>query len=121
MTETDKAALEREHPKLGHVYRSREDGTPWSFVGLWKHPSNRDYHVNWTGEYAIVQVYGNFKNELRFIDLAKWDDLFVVAWEPLKVCKFCGFSRMRPCLTRQTCASLTDCRLEPDEPCEADQ
>ncbi len=108
-----------EHPLPGHVYYGRADRSTWSFVGLWKHPEHRAYHVNWSGEYAIVQAYGNFKTELRFIDLSKWGELFEVAWEPLTVCKFCGFSRMRPCLTRQTCANLTDYRLEPDEP-EAD-
>ncbi len=111
-------ANEAEHPKDGHVYRSKEDGSYWSFVGRWKHPSHRPYHVGWNGEYAIVQANGNFKNELQFVLLAEWDDRFELAWEPLKVCQFCGFSRMRPCLTRQTCANLTDYRLEPDEPDE---
>jgi hypothetical protein len=104
-----------EHPKDGHVYKSREDGVHWSFVARWKHPSHRDYHVNWSGEYAIIQVYGNFKNELRFVSLAQWDQLFELAWEPATVCKFCGFTRMKPCLVRQTCANLTDYRLEPDD------
>jgi len=108
------------HPLPGHVYYSREDRSAWSFVGLWQHPSHRDYHVNWSGQYAIVQVYGNFTNELRFIDLSKWDELFELAWEPLRRCKFCGFNRMRPCETRQTCANLTDYRPEPDEPADED-
>lgn len=104
-----------EHPKDGHVYKSREDGVHWAFVALWKHPRRQDYHVNWTGEYAVVQVYGNFKNELRLVSLVEWDALFDLARAPATVCKFCGFTRMRPCLVRQTCANLTDYRLEPDD------
>ena len=115
------AAGEDEHPKEGHVYYLKEDRSPWSFVGRWKHPKHQPYHANWNGEYAIVQAYGNFKNELRFILLAEWDDKFELAWEPMRVCQFCGFTRMRPCLKRQTCANLTDYRLEPDEPSEHDE
>src|SRR4051812_5832726 len=100
------------HPKDGHVYWLREDRTAWAYVGPWKHPRHQPYHVNWTGEYAIMQVSGNFTNDMRLIELTKFDELFELAWEPMRVCKFCGFTRMRPCEKRQTCASLTDYRLE---------
>lgn len=104
-----------EHPKPGHVYYSREDRIAWSFIGFWKHPGHRDYHINWTGEYAVIQVSGVLSNPPRVVALADWDNLFELAWEPMQVCKFCGFTRMRPCLTRQPCANLTDYRLEPDD------
>lgn len=111
-----------EGPLDGHVYRLRSDGSVWSFEGLWSHPKHQPYHVNWSGEFAIVQVYGNFKNELRLIKLEDWAELFELAWEPMRDCKFCGFPRMKPCLTRQFCASRTDAPLEPppsDEPEDA--
>ncbi len=115
------SAERTEQPLAGHVYRQRSDGTVWSFVARWKHPSHQPYHKGWDGEYAIVQEYGNFSNQPRLVLLADWDDQFELAWDPVKVCQFCGFTRMRPCLERQTCANLTDYRLEPEEPGEPEE
>lgn len=101
-------------PQLRHVYYDAQK-KPWSLEGFWRHPQHRPYHLNWTGNYAILQEYGNFKNLIQLVDVDKFDDEFSLAWEPLKVCRFCGFSRMKPCLTRQTCPNLSDYRLDPEE------
>lgn len=100
-------------PLLRHCYRDTE-GRIWSVEGFWSHPQHRDYHVGWTGEYVIAQEYGNFNNEVRMVKREDWEASYSLAWEPMTVCKFCGFSRMRPCTKRQTCPSLTDYRLEDD-------
>jgi len=94
--------------QLDHVYKGA-DGKHWSVEGFFTHPKHSpkiNYVDGWTGRYVIVQEYGNFRNEIRMIREESFDGLLTLAWEPLKVCKFCGFSRMRPCETRQTCPNL---------------
>jgi hypothetical protein len=90
------------------------DKRVWSVEGFWSHPQHRDYHKNWSGEYVIAQEYGNFTNEIRLVKLEDWAGSYSLAWEQMKVCQFCGFTRMAPCKTRQTCPNLTDYRLEDD-------
>lgn len=103
-----------EQPQLRHCYYDAQKQV-WSVEGFWHHPQHRDYHKDWDGDYVILQAYGNFKNELKFVLLAEFPETYTLAWEPLKVCRFCGFSRMAPCKTRQPCPNLTDYRLEPDD------
>lgn len=91
--------------KLKHVYKDDENRI-WSCEGFWKHPEYREYHKNWAGEYVILQEYGNFKNPIQLVLIEEFDSKFTLTWEPLKLCKFCGFSRMHPCLTRQACPNL---------------
>jgi hypothetical protein len=91
--------------QLRHVYYDQYK-TPWSCEGMWTHPQHRDYHLNWSGNYVIMQLYGNFKNEIRMVKVEDFDAQYTPAWEPLIVCKFCGFSRMRPCTVRGNCPSL---------------
>lgn len=102
-----------EAPQIGSTYYDAERQL-WTVVALWKHPNHRDYHKGWTGEYVIVQQYGNYKNPLALVPLVDWTAKFTLAWEPLKVCRFCGFSRMVPCTKRQPCPSLSDYRIEDD-------
>lgn len=98
---------------LRDCYRDAE-GKVWSIEGFWHHPQHRDYHNAWSGEYVIIQEYGNFTNEIRMTDLDGFLSRYTLAWEQMKVCQFCGFTRMSPCKVRQTCPNLTDYRLEDD-------
>ena len=107
------ALMTVEAPQVGSTYFDAER-QPWRVVAFWKHPDHRSYHVGWTGEYVIVQEAGNYKNPLAFVLLADWTAKFTLAWEPLKVCRFCGFARMAPCTKRQTCPNLTDYRIDDD-------
>ena len=94
--------------ELDHVYKS-EDGKHWCVEGFFTHPKHYasiNYADGWTGRYAIVQEYGNFSNEIRLVREEDFSGLYTLAWGPLKVCKFCGFSRMVPCETRGVCPSL---------------
>lgn len=102
-----------ERPNMRDCYFAG-DRTIWSVEGFWSHPQHRDYHKGWSGEYVIAQRYGNFTNEIRMVKLEDWPLFYSLAWEQMKVCKFCGFTRMAPCKTRQTCPNLTDYRLEDD-------
>jgi len=98
-----------------HVYREAGNDKAWNVVALWKHPDHRDYHVNWHGRYVVCQEYGVFSNPPRIVYEDDFERDFTLAWEPMRVCQFCGFTRMHPCEKRQTCPSLTDYRLEPDD------
>jgi hypothetical protein len=90
------------------------DKRVWSVEGFWSHPQHRAYHKAWSGEYVIAQEYGNFTNEIRLVKLEDWAGAYTLAWEQMRVCEFCGFTRMAPCKTRQVCPNLTDYRLEDD-------
>jgi hypothetical protein len=48
------------------------------------------------------------------VKLEDWAGAYTLAWEQMRVCEFCGFTRMAPCKTRQVCPNLTDYRLEDD-------
>lgn len=93
--------------KARHIYYD-VDQRPWSVEGYWHHPQHRPYHRDWSGDYVILQEYGNFKNPIQLVLREEFDSKFKLAWVPLKVCEFCGFSRMKPCVERQTCPNLTD-------------
>lgn len=101
---------------IDHVYK--DHAGYWSVVAFFEHPNHQPYHKNWSGNYVIVQEYGNYKNTMRIILAEDFDSLFSLAWEPLKECKFCGFMRMVPCVKRQNCPSLKDHHLEPQETIE---
>jgi hypothetical protein len=94
-----------EAPKPAHCYYD-VDGRIWSVEGFWCHPQHRPYHKGWSGEYVIAQEYGNFKNEIRLVKLEDWPSEYTLAWAPMRVCQFCGFTRMMPCATRQRCPNL---------------
>ena len=97
-------------PGKGEVYRDRY-GHLWSFVALFKH----DPKTCVPTDYVIIQIYGNYGNEVEIVELDAFPHLYQFEWGPLIECKFCGFRRMSPCAVRQTCPNLTDYRLEPDE------
>lgn len=103
-----------DRPKLRDCFYDSEKRV-WSVEGFWSHPQHRAYHKAWSGEYVIAQEYGNFTNEIRLVKLEDWAGAYSLAWEQMKVCEFCGFTRMAPCKTRQVCPNLTDYRLEDDE------
>lgn len=96
-------------PAKGEVYKTR-DGRHWAFVSLFKH----DPKTCEPSDYVIVQVYGNYRNEVEIVELEAFPHLYEFAWGPLIECKFCGFRRMAPCATRQACPNLRDYRLEDD-------
>lgn len=96
-------------PAKGEVYRCRF-GHLWSFVALFKH----DPKTCAPRDYVIIQIYGNYGNEVEIVELEAFPHLYIFEWGPLLECKFCGFRRMSPCATRQTCPNLRDYRLEDD-------
>lgn len=100
--------------ELRHVYYDAQKKA-WSVEGFWHHPQHRDYHKNWSGDYVILQEYGNFNNPIQMVKAENFDAIFTLAWEPMRVCQFCGFTRMRPCQKRQKCSNLTDHHLEPED------
>jgi len=118
-TNADQRALEAAAAEIGArigvTYKSTVTDGYWKCVGFWSHPEHRDYHKNWTGQYAIMQEYGNYGNPILLAKLEKFEVLYTLAWESMKVCRFCGFSRMAPCTKRQTCPNLTDHMIEPDD------
>lgn len=93
------------------------DRSIWCVVGSWKSPEHRDYHRDWTGEYVAIRPNGLLSAPPRLVYLPLWPELFTLAWEPMRVCRFCGFTRMAPCKTRQPCPNLSDRSFtEPPEP-----
>lgn len=96
-------------PAKGEVYQDRF-GHHWSFVSLFKH----DPKTCEPRDYVILQIYGNYGNEVEIVELAAFPHLYTFMWGPLIECKFCGFRRMSPCAVRQTCPNLRDYRLEDD-------
>jgi len=97
-------------PAKGEVWKHRYNGKHYAFVGYYTHDQRRAPR-----DYLIVQIYGNYGNEVEIIELGAWSHLFEFAWGPLIECKFCGFRRMTVCTQRQTCPNLQDHRLEPDD------
>lgn len=114
MTDVQSAAPLLE-AQVDHVYYDA-DKKPWACVQLWHHPKHRHYHVAWTGDYAIMQEYGNYKDPIQVVPIEEFAWRFSLAWAPMTVCRFCGFTRMSPCQKRQTCPNLSDRHLEPPEP-----
>ena len=96
-------------PSKGEVYRGI-DGRYWSFVSLFHH----DPKTCEPRDYVIIQIYGNYGNEVEIVELDAFPHLYEFAWGPLLECKFCGFYRMSPCAKRQVCPGLSDYRLEDD-------
>ena len=96
-------------PAKGEVYSDRY-GHHWSFVSMFRHNPKtcppRDY--------VILQIYGNYGNEVEIVELDAFQHLYAFEWGPLIECKFCGFRRMAPCSVRQTCPNLRDYRMEDD-------
>ena len=94
-------------PSKGEVYKSA-DGRHWSFVTMFRH----DPKTCAPSDYVILQIYGNYGNEVEIVELAAFPHLYEFAWGPLIECKFCGFRRMSPCAVRQACPNLRDYRME---------
>lgn len=97
-------------PAKGEVWKHRDNGNHYSFVSMFHH----DPKTCAPFDYVIFQEYGNYGNEMEIVRVEAWPHLFEFAWGPLIECKFCGFRRMAPCATRQTCPNLRDYRLEDD-------
>lgn len=96
-------------PAKGEVYKG-PDGRHWAFVSMFSH----DPKTCAPSDYVIVQVYGNYGNEVEIVEIEAFPHLYEFAWGPLLECRFCGFRRMAPCAVRQTCPNLRDYRLEDD-------
>lgn len=95
-------------PAKGEVYRDMRNGALYAFVANFRH----DPKTCAPRDYVILQEYGNYGNEVEIIELAAFPHLFLFEWGPLLECKFCGFRRISPCATRQTCPNLRDAPLE---------
>lgn len=103
-------------PNKGDVFKHRYNGRLYSFVALFEHPEKQPYHRSpETMDQIIVQIYGNFSNEMECIPLPAFHHLFDFSFGALKLCRFCGFRRDMPCTERQACPNLIDYRLEPDD------
>lgn len=102
-------------PNKGEVWKHLYNNKHYAFVSYFTH----DPKTCKPCDYIIVQVYGNYTNEVEIIEIAAWCHLFEFAWGPLIECKFCGFRRMTVCTKRQTCPNLRDYRLEDDTAEEA--
>lgn len=95
-------------PAKGEVYRELRYGGLWSFVANFRH----DPKTCAPRDYVIMQVNGNYGNEVEIVELAAFPHLYQFEWGPLIECKFCGFRRMSPCAVRQACPNLRDAPLE---------
>ena len=96
-------------PAKGEVWKDSAN-RHWAFVSMFKH----DPKTCAPRDYVILQIYGNYGNEVQIVELDAFPHLFTFAWGPMMECKFCGFRRMAPCATRQPCPNLRDYRLEDD-------
>jgi hypothetical protein len=96
-------------PAKGEVYTD-STGQHWSFVSMFRH----DPKTCAPRDYVIIQIYGNYGNEVQIVELDAFHHLYAFAWGPLIECKFCGFRRMSPCAVRQTCPNLHYYPLEDD-------
>ena len=89
-------------PLKNEVYKHLYTGIHWTVIDFYHH----DPKTCAPRDYILIQVYGNYYYEMDIVPVDAWDHLFLLAWEPLKECKFCGFYRMHPCTKKQVCPNL---------------